>query len=117
MPSNEVSAMSHPVEAPESMLFEPVLCRFACPLVMENTMKYLVDALRVVALAGVKLCSPAVELSPLRSTTLVPGASPAVLVWRAKRRGSGLRIPGIDHYFHKRVPARVASRLELLCTR
>ena len=43
-------------------------------------MMYLVDALRVVALAGVKLCSPAVELSPLRSTTLVPGLSSDVLV-------------------------------------
>ena len=45
-----------------------------------NTMKYLVDALRVVVLAGVKLCSPAVELSPLRSTSLVPGSSSIVLV-------------------------------------
>ena len=81
--NNEVSAMSHPVEAPESMLSEFVLCRFARPLVMENTMMYLVDALRVVVLAGVKLCSPGVELSPLRSTTLVPGLSSAVLVWRA----------------------------------
>ena len=43
-------------------------------------MKYLVDALRVVVLAGVKLCSPGVELLPLRSTTLVPGTSPAMLV-------------------------------------
>ena len=30
VPSNEVSAMSYPVEAPESMSFELVLCRFAC---------------------------------------------------------------------------------------
>ena len=47
-------------------------------------MKYLVDALRVVALGRGKTLIPAVELSPLRSTTWVyPSASPVVLVWRA----------------------------------
>ena len=77
---SELSAIDHPGEPPESSLPERVLLVIILTLLEATTTKYLVEALSVVALAGVKLCSPAVATLPVRSTTLVPGTSTPLTV-------------------------------------
>ena len=74
-PKRPELAILHPGEAPASSLSEFVeaITKELCPLVTPNTTKYLVDALSVVVLAGVKLWFPADATLPIRSTTFSPG--------------------------------------------
>ena len=86
---------------------------------MSKTTKYLVDPLSVVVLVGVKLCSPDVATLPVRSTTLLPGASncrtsdSTIDTEYGDCRGTSEA--DIDRDLCQGVTRYVASRSEFLC--